>query len=397
MSPVFSARRRADEFDSLVEAAASGRRVEDARFTDLLEFVGALREAPAPQARPEFVAGLRERLMTAAETELVPAPSTSPAAERLTVTPRRSPRERRLAVAVGGVALVGATTSMAVASQSALPGDVLYPLKRAIENAQTGVQVDEKDRGASLLANAAGRLAEVDELSRQDGRDPAVIEQTLQEFSDQVSEASALLLDDYSQTGSEESIKDLQEFTVASLAALEDLASVLPPGAQQALVAAGTLLAEINQTAASLCPSCDGDLIGQVPAFLLQAATDLTGPLLDPQASPKAQPAAKPTRSPSAGAATQGGTGPRQPAPSAAPETKTPQLLPAPTPTNGGDGGGKDDDGGTKGGSGTGLLGGLLGGGTSTSSPGSTGAPDLGDVTDPVVDLVEGLLDPKKP
>ncbi len=37
MSPVFSARRRADEFDSLVEAAASGKRVEDARFAELLE------------------------------------------------------------------------------------------------------------------------------------------------------------------------------------------------------------------------------------------------------------------------------------------------------------------------------------------------------------------------
>ena len=31
MSPVFSARRRADEFDPLVEAAASGRAVDDAR------------------------------------------------------------------------------------------------------------------------------------------------------------------------------------------------------------------------------------------------------------------------------------------------------------------------------------------------------------------------------
>ena len=37
MSPVFAARRRAEEFDALVEARAAGRPVEDARFDDLLD------------------------------------------------------------------------------------------------------------------------------------------------------------------------------------------------------------------------------------------------------------------------------------------------------------------------------------------------------------------------
>ncbi len=46
MSPVFAARRRADEFDALVEARAAGRPVDDARFDDLLDVVGALRSSP---------------------------------------------------------------------------------------------------------------------------------------------------------------------------------------------------------------------------------------------------------------------------------------------------------------------------------------------------------------
>ena len=227
MSPVFSARRRADEFDSLVEAAASGQRVEDARFAELLEVVGTLRSTPAPEARPEFVADLRSRLMTAAAEELVQVAPTP--AERLTVTQRRTPRERRLAIAVGGVAIVGATTSMAVAAQTALPGDVLYPLKRALENAQTGVRVDDASKGASLLANARGRLAEIDQLTRSEqGQDLVAIEDTLEAFADQATEASDLLLADYAETGAETSIVELQDFTAQSLATLEELSAILP-------------------------------------------------------------------------------------------------------------------------------------------------------------------------
>ena len=56
MSPLFPAQRRAEHFDSLLEGA---RRDDlDPRTSELLELVGALRAAPAPEARPEFVADL---------------------------------------------------------------------------------------------------------------------------------------------------------------------------------------------------------------------------------------------------------------------------------------------------------------------------------------------------
>ena len=53
---------------------------------------------------------------------------------------------------------------MAVAAQSALPGDALYPLKRAIENAETGFSVSDEAKGSTILGNASGRLDEVDAL-----------------------------------------------------------------------------------------------------------------------------------------------------------------------------------------------------------------------------------------
>ena len=50
----FTARRRAEEFDSLVEGTSTGR--DDARYADFLDIVAQLRSAPEPVARPEFVA-----------------------------------------------------------------------------------------------------------------------------------------------------------------------------------------------------------------------------------------------------------------------------------------------------------------------------------------------------
>ena len=55
---------------------------------------------------------------------------------------------------------------MAVASQTALPGDALYPLKRGIESAHAQLTFDRAARGRVLLDNASTRLDEVAELSR---------------------------------------------------------------------------------------------------------------------------------------------------------------------------------------------------------------------------------------
>ena len=55
---------------------------------------------------------------------------------------------------------------MAVAAQTALPGDSLYPVKRAIEDTRTGLASGDTAKGARLLANARGRLDEVDRARR---------------------------------------------------------------------------------------------------------------------------------------------------------------------------------------------------------------------------------------
>jgi hypothetical protein len=276
MTPVFGARRRAEEFHTLVEDPSTGG-LHDARYADFLDIVASLREAPEAQPRAEFVTGLRERLMTEAQTVLATADQDA----RLTLpsrrTTRRPARERRIAAAAAGFAIVGATTSMAMAAQSALPGDALYPLKRLLEGAETGMAVDEADKGATLLENASGRLAEITALSR-DGQfeDGAAIADTLNTFTRQAIEASDLLLADYAATGDEKSIAELRDFTGQSMQTLTELESVVPDEARDELLRAARILTQIDAQAQQACPSCGGDGIDEIPA-ILTSSYELTG------------------------------------------------------------------------------------------------------------------------
>ncbi len=269
MSPVFPARRRAEQFDALVESTSTDRS-NDARFADLLTVVEAVRSVPQVEPRPEFTESLRARLMTEAATALAVAPDAADPAleERLTVAPRRTARERRFAVAIGGVAIVGATTSMALAAQSAMPGDVLYPVKRAMENVQTSLRGDEA-RGSVLLAHASGRLAEVGALSTSGSADTDEVTATLTTFAEQATEASELLLQDFQSTGDESSVEELRDFTAESLTELTELEPLVPEGARGALLAAAQVLFTIDQAAQQACPSCAGTGITDLPAVLL--------------------------------------------------------------------------------------------------------------------------------
>jgi Domain of unknown function (DUF5667) len=264
MTPVFGARRRAEEFHSLVEDPSAGE-LHDARYVEFLDIVASLRDAPAAQPRPEFVADLREQLMTAADTLLVASDDEA----RLTLPSRRPARDRRIAAAAAGVAIVGATTSMAMAAQSALPGEALYPLKQLLEGAETGIAVNEGDKGATLLENASGRLAEITALSRE-GQPPdsAAIADTFNRFTRQAVEASDLLLTDYATTGDERSIAELRDFAGESMQTLAGLETVVPDQARDELLRAARILTQIDAQAQQACPTCGGNGIDEIPAIL---------------------------------------------------------------------------------------------------------------------------------
>lgn len=270
MSPVFASRRRADEFQSALEGSPD----PSSRHAEALALVGALRESSPVEPSPEFVAGLRGRLMAEADTAL--AGGRAPASPVGDLTPRLPRRERRLAAAVGSFALVGATASMAIAAQGALPGETLYPLKRALENAQAGIQGGVDEKGTTILASASGRLDEVDELSRDtSSQDPAVISSTLDSFSEQAYEASDLLLMAYDETGRAELIDDVRVFASQSMTSLRDLEPLVPRESRAALISASQVLRAIDQSAMEACPTCSAAFLDQAPLLAASTYEDL--------------------------------------------------------------------------------------------------------------------------
>ncbi|GAA4722589.1 hypothetical protein GCM10023350_00910 [Nocardioides endophyticus] len=280
------ARRRADDFDTLVELSSTGaaRHADHARDTDardaqLLELVGALRGVPAPQPRPEFVAALRSRLMAEAESALVPDD-----AARLRLPARRTSRERRIAAVVGGLAIAGATTSVAVASQSALPGESLYPIKRIIESAHTGLSLGEQRKGSTELANASSRLDEVTALTQDsDLGDDERIASTLGTFTEQATAGADLLLADYAHTGRASSIATLRDFASSSMDRLIEIEPQIPYAARDELIAAANTLAQIDAEAEQQCATCGGTPITSIPLPFAAETIDLP-------AVPSAQP-----------------------------------------------------------------------------------------------------------
>jgi hypothetical protein len=269
----FRAQRRADDFDSLVERSSTGETssAADPRDAELLELVGALRGVPEPQPRPEFVADLRGRLMAEAETALVPTDLT-----RLQLPARRTGRERRIAAIVGGLAIAGATTSVAMAAQSALPGESLYPIKRVIESAHSGLSLGEARKGSTELSKASSRLDEVTALAQdRDLGDEERISDTLGTFTDQATAGADLLLSDYAHTGRKSSIAELRDFASGSMDQLVEVEPDIPYGARDELIAAANTLAQIDAEAEQQCATCGGTPITSIPLPFAAETIDL--------------------------------------------------------------------------------------------------------------------------
>ncbi|GAA4701032.1 DUF5667 domain-containing protein [Nocardioides conyzicola] len=379
----FRAQRGADDFDTLVEQLSTGGSTStDPRSAELLELVGALRSVPDPQPRPEFVADLRGRLMAEAETALVPTD-----VSRLQLPARRTARERRIAAVVGGIAIVGASTSVAMASQSALPGESLYPIKRAIESAHAGLSVGEARKGDTELSNAAGRLDEVNALTRSDGLgSDERIAQTLSTFTSQATSAADLLLSDYAHTGRESSIVRLHDFASSSMDQLGALEPDIPYAARDELIAAASTISQIDAEASQQCPACGGTPIESIPLPL--AGEQIQLPSSAP-AAPTSHSTDRPGRGngkgPDKGPAK--GNGPQLPdvgdnvPPGSVQQPGSPGASSSPNAV-------QDLAAGL-----TSALTGKGGAGTGTSGSNPTSSP-LGQVIDGVDEILHGVLDP---
>ncbi len=275
MTPLSPTRKAAEEFASLVDGPRGG--VAD-RYADLLTCVDVLREQEVPAPRADFVADLRMRLMDAADTLLIPAD-----ARLAPVIPLVAPvnrRQRRLSVAAAAFVVVGGSAGVAAASESALPGDPLYPIKRGIESAQVSLNSSDSGKGQDLLRQASTRLDEVDGLLASNGSADRITH-TLSSFQRSAASGADLLFVAYQRDGDPQDIERLRTMLGSQMSQLDGLSSEAPEDALPAFASARALLADLDQQASVLCSDCGPGGVADRIAMSSSAAS--LASLLSPQ------------------------------------------------------------------------------------------------------------------
>jgi hypothetical protein len=269
----------------------SGRPI-DAEIASLVNTAEQLCAAAAVEPSAEFRGGLRDRLMTEAASVLVTSPEPVRAATKPAVSVPR-PGRRRLAGATA--ALIGAVSvvSLIGSSASALPGDVLYPVKRTVENVELAMHTSDVSKAQFRLTLASERLAEARQLAEKGSpSDQRHISDALDEFTDQAEDGSTTLFDDFDSSRSTDSITVVNDFTAAAATDLAALSNQLPKGAGDAFDAATATVSKLAVQAADLCSTCGtADVSGIVTAVSSLGTPEVTDPpRTDP--TPQAQAAA---------------------------------------------------------------------------------------------------------
>lgn len=268
MTSLLSVRKRAEEFAAAVDGGSELTAINP-DMRQLAGIAALLREQADAPPRPDFTTSLREALMVEAATVLTPANVGLALPVRA-----RGTRERRLVAVAASVVLISGTASMAAASQGALPGEALYPIKRGIEQAQTGLSMSSAGKGRDLLNQANDRLDEVEGLLNKGSLNSGPqVPHTIDEFTQQANDGADLLMDSFQDTRDPAAIVAVRQFAADGITLLEGISATAPPEAHNELTAAAMALLDIDTRASELCTTCDTGLPElKVPEIFLASA-----------------------------------------------------------------------------------------------------------------------------
>ncbi|HYJ70569.1 MAG TPA: DUF5667 domain-containing protein [Nocardioidaceae bacterium] len=269
-------RRDVEFFADAVDGRTPARRHSRTsdRLSEYVEVAEFVRETSVETASRDFVADLRAELMATAADELT-STEPVPRGDRVAV---EGPRlRRRLAAAAGAFVVVGGSLGLVSASAQAVPGDMLYPVKRATERVELMLR-DGSDEGRMLLNHASTRLDEVESLAASNGREDLIAE-TLSDFTSEADAGGTLLLDSYRNGGSTGEVEGLRIFLADSAQRLEQLADDLPSAVANEYADAAQTIGGLDSAAVSECPTCaDGSPPLSVDDELMAAVSYVLDP-----------------------------------------------------------------------------------------------------------------------
>ncbi len=285
-------RDEAQAFDEAWNSRARGSAGHwDHEVADLVACAEQLCESAVAEPSAEFRSALRTQLMTEASTVLSPVAARPQHAPR---PPLRTPSlrfRRRLAGLTAALVSSAGFVGLVGASAEALPGEMLYPVKRGVENVELAFHKDDVARGEYRLEQASERLAEARRLT--DSGSPQAsdhIAGVLSDFAAQAKDGSGALFRAYGHSGSEESITVVNDFSASAAADLAQLSGKVPSEADLAFQTAASTVSQLVTKASTLCTSCGtADVSGLVDAVssLTGAPAPVTDPIENPDVTPE--------------------------------------------------------------------------------------------------------------
>jgi Domain of unknown function (DUF5667) len=331
VSPATFPFRRAERFAQLLDEANGGRRrhAHSRLDEELAELVAVghrvTTASPTIEVDPEFRTGLRAMLVATAEREGIgfaahagtearsgtrpartsadrrPAGRPAQAGSRPALAPNRG--RARSAIIVGVAIGAIAVSSMSAASESALPGDALYGVKRSTEKAQLALAGSDVTRGQLYLDFARTRAIEARAIrERSDGFAAA-----LSDMDADTRQGVRLLTSAAVQRRDPAALDALEKFVAGQRQAVADVLVEVYDADRERALQSLTLLDAVDKRANELRPalSCGAsatggtDALGPLPrpcdvAAPGQTQTDPGDPAGQPASGQRATPAAQP-------------------------------------------------------------------------------------------------------
>ncbi|WP_331558386.1 DUF5667 domain-containing protein [Actinomycetospora sp.] len=312
---------------------------EDLRIADLLDRAGeAGRTTAGPD--PEASRRMRSNLMAALAEEAPPVPVTRrtervetgsaghgrrraerrggsrpgdrrPASSQPSGGPGRSARRgttarRLLSTTVAGMAAVLALGALTVLlSRGALPGDMLYGLKRASESTEIGLTSGQEAKARKHLDVAALRLDEIQELLQRDSTtaagsqptaaggddaDAALVADNLRAFDDQARTGARMLLPLVNKpAGPPPGL--LSQWAGQQRQVIDGFSPSLPPSGREQAASSQRLVQQLQaratafEKASTPCGGSDSDELGPLPSPACSASQAKAPSITLPQAT----------------------------------------------------------------------------------------------------------------
>lgn len=240
---------------AFADAWGSRRRTDDAEVRALVALAHRVEDSATAAPDPHFREGLRAQLLASASHAMVVGPPRR-VLEPRPLTPGRRRARWAGALAAGTLALVGSVS----ASASAVPGDILYPVKMGTEHVERTFAGDDQSLGRLYLTQASTRLGEAETLGQQNTTNARTrVSSALDAFSDSAERGSALLLGDPRQQVATADAEYIAAFAEDSTLRLNALLERLAPTDRGSAERAVRTLADLGVDIGTACPECTGD------------------------------------------------------------------------------------------------------------------------------------------